>query len=154
MNNYLNFFEIICSLLKKRQVMITWTKSNRIWRESYFLWYLKLFGFLILVYPFCWLIYFIVTILFWDYFNRILEAIDWTIIWMLLLSIFALICALFIFLLLYWAININNKRLHDIGASWWFQLPLLIPAIGIIVFFLYLFIPWDVNKNKYWEVEK
>jgi len=49
-------------------------------------------------------------------------------------------------------IALNTRRLHDIGKSGWWQLVILIPYIGWIVFLIFAVIKSDPMQNKYGEV--
>ena len=107
--------------------------KNRISWNQAFAWYIKLWFI-------CWLLLLplkLITLCLWNSWQggTLLSVI--TYIWFAVVILF--------FLIMY--IKQNISRLHDIWWSWWRFLLTINPTFFIIL----LFIPWDKNRNIYWE---
>ncbi len=64
------------------------------------------------------------------------------------------ISVLLAFVSIYWTVVINNKRFHDFGKSWWWQLLLFVPLVNIVMIFIMCLVPWDKEDNQYWSASE
>ncbi len=59
------------------------------------------------------------------------------------------------FVKFFWCDNaVTVKRFHDFGRSAWYLIPLYIPLIGIVLWFMFAFSKGDPEPNKYGEPPK
>lgn len=74
--------------------------------------------------------------------------------------IYGLITGAVYFYSAYWCLK--TRRLHDLGISWFFTIPILIfewiPILGLIIWWYTSFFSWTVGPNKFWphprDIEK
>ena len=57
--------------------------------------------------------------------------------------------ALFILLMLLPSVSVATRRLHDSGKSGWFQLVMVIPILGTIIFLVHMCLKGDPGGNRY-----
>ena len=115
---------------------ITRTNLNRIWRSK-FITASIIFSIIL------WLIVSPLKYL-WTMFDKVLSYP------VISISVSVLLA----FVSIYWTVVINNKRFHDFGKSWWWQLLLFVPLVNIVMIFIMCLVPWDKEDNQYWSASE
>jgi uncharacterized membrane protein YhaH (DUF805 family) len=62
---------------------------------------------------------------------------------------FGLFFIIYAFVIILPCITLSIRRLHDVGKSGWFLVIALIPVIGVIWLFVYMFKDSDTGSNQY-----
>ncbi len=115
---------------------ITRTNLNRIWRSK-FITASIIFSIIL------WLIVSPLKYL-WTMFDKVLSYP------VISISVSVLLA----FVSIYWTVVINNKRFHDFGKSWWWQLLLFVPLANIVMIFIMCLVPWDKEDNEFWSASE